>query len=421
MLLRTPNPLAPLSFIHLSMSNQLTLHLALPVTLSSPIKRPLPSTFDDVDSENVDPSLFSSNKKSKTFDGTPIKPSKSSRYVLTDAFSPVTSVSRPVITPKRLEVARSTPVQKRKLTQSSSAPAVAGRSPKSKRIGILSRRRVSSSPYTRVDPPPFDPSNGLPFSIDAALSGTVASYKSEQPQEMEITTLDDYVPKSWMFNIYEETEDERLGNLMQHSTCTLDISDDEESHSAKYDRGKENIPPLDHPTSYMGPITTVRPVSRRDMMTDEPRTPLGDLDAKDYYAEGCDASSYIIIPAEKSYENGCAVSEVSNLTTTSEAKQTSDPDQVSFDVMAQVQDGWKDLLVQVEESEKSRIAAACIASVDDDSPAAEIEIWESESAKGEDDQASHEESLEKNSTLQSEPDVTSGSEAACSNARAISI
>ena len=35
------------------------------------------------------------------------------------------------------------------------------------------------------------------------------------------------------------------------------------------------------------------------MMTDEPRTPLGELEASDYYAAGCDALSYITIPGDE--------------------------------------------------------------------------------------------------------------------------
>ncbi|RAL61712.1 hypothetical protein DID88_002780 [Monilinia fructigena] len=51
---------------------------------------------------------------------------------------------------------------------------------------------------------------------------------------------------SWFFQIHEDTEEELATNLMEHSTCTLDISSDEESLTRLRDeRGKENVPPPD--------------------------------------------------------------------------------------------------------------------------------------------------------------------------------
>ncbi len=83
---------------------------------------------------------------------------------------------------------------------------------------------------------------------------------------------------------------------MYHYTLILDISSDDESRAAaKDDRSKENVPPVDGPVYSSAAVTTLP----ADMMIDEPRSPLGTLDAKDIYAEGCDASSYIIVPAEK--------------------------------------------------------------------------------------------------------------------------
>ena len=341
------------------------------MTLSSPVKRRYSPSFDDIDSENIDPSsLKSPSKKAKNVEGYPVKPAKVSHFVLKDTYSSTTSLSKPIITPKRLDT---TCTSTHKPSASSSAPAAAGRSPKTKRIGILSRRRVSSSPFTRVDPPSFGLSNGMPFSIDAALSGTVSSYRPEPLQHVSVPTLEEAVPNGWMFDIHEDTPEDELNNIMEFSTQTLDISDDEGRRAAKDDRGKENIPPMDYPSLSVGPIEATRPISRKDMMTDEPRTPLGDLDAAEFYAEGCDASSFVIVPAEKSFTPNVDALEVSDI---------SSPIQAKAKASEGSQDGWKDFLAQFEASTKAKAAAA--ASTPGDA-APEIEIWESESAKGDDD------------------------------------
>ena len=350
---------------------------ALPVTFASPVKRRYTPSFDDVDTENIDPTLLASpTKKAKNDAGYPVKPAKVSHFVLKQGDSVPTIGTRPTITPRRLENARST----RKTVGSNSAPAAAGRSPKSKRVGILSRRRVSSSPFTRVDPPSYGLTNGLPFSIDAALAATVPQAKAEPV----ISTLDESVPKGWLFDIHEDTPDEELGNLMQHSTQTLDISDDEERKAAKDDRGKENIPPVDNMSLAIAPITTTnRPVHRSDMMTDEPRTPLGDLEASEFYAAGCDASSFIIIPAEKNTdapsEEQCAASE---------ALQPASIEAPLAESIGQSKESWQDLFAQRGTFNEAKTAAEA------DAVPAEIEIWESESAKGEEQQASRHVSLE---------------------------
>ena len=359
---------------------------ALPTTLSSPVKRRYsPSTFDDVDSENVDPSVFCSpTKKSKNFDGTPIKPIKRSQFVLTNISPAPSTFTKPAITPTRLNTPQPPLGLKRKTA--SSAPAVAGRSPKSNRIGILSRRRVSSSPFTRIDPPMFAggrSQDAVPFSIDAALSGTLSSYKAKPQSPIEASTLEDSVPKGWMFEIHEDTAEDEMGNLMEHSTCTLDISDDESRQAAKDNRGKENIPPLDFPGSLSRSVAvTARPVSRQDMMTDEPRSPLGDLDARDYWAEGCDASSYNIIPAEKSN-----VKLVEEPVKAKPLVRGFNPVILTDSkVSAGSQEMWKDLLAQIETKKSSAATALSVADGTKDNEAP-IEIRESESAKGEDDVA----------------------------------
>lgn len=353
------------------------------MTTSTPVKRRI--TFDDADSENIDPSAFLSHKKSKTTDGNLIvKPGKTSQFVLTNAIRSSVSASRPILTPKRLETSRSTLTNKPKVVQPASAPAATGRSPKSKRIGILSRRRVSSSPFTRVDPPSFGSSNGLPFSIDAALSGSVSTYNPNQPPNPHLLAKSSRKAqqKKWMFDIHEDTPEQESSNLLQHSTCTLDISDDE--GRPKDDRGKENIPPLDYVVS----ANANRSISRNDMMTDEPRTPLGDLEASQYYAEGCDESSAVIIPDEKVYEETSATLEVNVITSKADITEITIPCQPSADVDSQSDGQWKDLMAELECNKKSNATFALATAAKEGSNEAEIEIWESESAKAEDESAS---------------------------------
>jgi hypothetical protein len=324
------------------------------VTFNSAVKRCYsPEQFDDLDSENVDPAVFSS-KKSKNLDGNPVKAPKAAQFALNPARADPLTLARPIITPKRLDAVRSVN-STRKAAAPVSAPA-AGRSPKSKRVGILSRRRVSSSPFTRVDPPSFGLGNGLPFSIDAALSGTVSSYQPE-PQAVAVPTIEESMPGGWMFNIHEDTPDEEMGNLMEFSTQTLDISDDESKLAERDERGKENIPPVDYPSMPTAVMTGYRPATRKDLMTDEPRAPLGDLDAAEFYAEGCDANSYIIIPVEKGHEPA--------------------PEPVVTPVEAD--EAWKEVLAHAENIQKANAEAALALAAQTELP---IEVWESESAKG---------------------------------------
>ncbi len=367
----------------------LTLQLAISTIQPSSLKRNAPQEFDDHDSENIDPSIFlSANKKSKNIDLDLVKPNKATHYVLTNSLSTPSAINRPIITPAKLQKRKvevpSTPVipdrsPKIRHVGPSSAPTVAGRSPKSKRIGILSRRRVSSSPFTRVDPPSFSKGGSrtaLPFSLDAALSGTVSSYKPAQP--VEVPTLEESGPKSWMFDIYQDTEEKEAENLMNHYTCTLDISSDDESRAAaKDDRGKENIPPTDGVVYSSAALVT----ARVDMMTDEARSPLGTLDAKDFYAEGCDASSYIIIPAEKEVDQ-CneKVAPATECNEASSIQPTTVPEVAHTD-------GWQELLAQVEQSKNdANDVINCSTDIQETSShQPEIEIWESESAKGDND------------------------------------
>jgi hypothetical protein len=174
-----------------------------------------------------------------------------------------------------------------------------------------------------------------------------------------------------MFKIHEDTPDEELGNLMEFSTQTLDISDDESRRIEKDFRGKENIPPMDFPDAspVRLAVAAAPPATRKDMMTDEPRTPLGSLDAREYYAEGCDVNSYIIVPADK--EDDCTPERTACIASEHPAE-----------VPPAITDSLPGLLSQALESKAGDLVPASGAT---ESPAAPIDIWESESAKGEEE------------------------------------
>ncbi|KAL2349844.1 hypothetical protein BJ546DRAFT_1085593 [Cryomyces antarcticus] len=278
----------------------------------SPMKRRRAPSFDILDTENIDPSIFtSSNKRSKNHDGTS---SKASAFILTDSITPSAksstfqfSSSTTAVTTRLAETPRSrniVPPLKTPVT------APAGRSPLRKRAAMLSRRRISA-PFTRIDPPSSVRSS-LPFSLDAALNSTLS-----RPEPTQITAdvpkPEVALHKSWFFEIHVDTEAEVAENLMEHSTLTLDLgSDEESSRAAKEDRGKENIPPPDW-TGNTSPITTigtartlvvtdanaVKPqIVRRpapDAMTDGARSPLRDLDASDFIPEGLSTDSHVIV------------------------------------------------------------------------------------------------------------------------------
>ena len=348
-------------------------HIALPSTTASALKRHAPAEFDQVDSENIDPLIFSTpSKKGRTFDFDMTKsneiplfaspPVKPAQYIERAQAAGQKRKAEDTVTPA--------PGTKRR-AEPSSAPAPAGRSPKNKRTGILSRRRMTTSPYTRVDPPSSsagESTNGLPFSIDAALAGTVPKYKSKSTHG-----------KGWQFDIHEDTRDDEMANLLGHSTRTLDISDDESSSSKGDKDNKENIPPLDDPAVVV--LATQVTATRRDIMTDETREPLGDLDAKDFYAEGCDSTTCIIVAAEDSSEQT-----IDKLSTSINTQEPSSSPRPHTNTVTEAQAGWADVVARFAAKTTTTAADADFGSEKEVSKeATEIQIWESESAKGDDD------------------------------------
>ena len=269
--------------------------------------------LDIDDSENVDP-LLSAKRSKGAKTGTPskdfIKPSgftltRAIATPRTDILAP-TSPTKPTVstTPRRTLQPKSPAARlNTNLSHSSPVSAPAGRSPtRGKRSGILSNRRRTAGPYSRVDPPAFNlGSGGAPFSLDAALKGTIPSYgaRPKAPSKDALADLHEAEMKpSWFFDIHEDTPEQEMTNLLQHSTCVLDISSDEESEQkAKRDRDegrdKENVPPLDD-VSQTSARRAPR-LSQDDMIVEKERVALGEMHTADFYADGCDESSVVIV------------------------------------------------------------------------------------------------------------------------------
>ncbi|KAL6897553.1 hypothetical protein GGI43DRAFT_409371 [Trichoderma evansii] len=267
---------------------------------AAPVSPKRKAEFLEIDNcENVDPILFS--KRSK---GASAKEGlKPTNYFLTPKVSTParSSLATPVkaaSTPRRILSAKSclSKMNSENATPKS-CPPPAGRSPtRGKRSGILSSRRRA----TRLDPPSFMGSSSAPFSLDAALKGTIAGYTPKPAARKPMSSLLEPESKSsWFFDIHEDTPEQEMTNLLQHSTCTLDISSDEETEQrAKRDgaegRDKENIPPPDDVSQ-----TSVQQASQAkgedSMVVEKERVALGEMNASEFYADGCDESSVILI------------------------------------------------------------------------------------------------------------------------------
>lgn len=295
-------------------------------SLSSPGKRKAADFLNVDDFENVDPALlFSKRSKadgpSKDFFKPPslsITKSSSSSAAFSSkdgiSASAFNSPAKGALPRPRSILNPKSPAKKLSSLSRGAAggpmSAPAGRSPTrgNKRIGILNRRRTGT--FTRIDPPTFSLSS-TPFSLEAAIKGTVPSYAGKTKagsakSSLSLSSSDDFygsnVKSSWEFDIHEDTPEQEMTNLLQHSTCRLDISSDEEcqrkaSRDKAEGRGKENVPPADDVSQ-----TSVRratTMSEGGMEYEKPRTALGDLNVEDFYAEGCDPTSVFIVPEDE--------------------------------------------------------------------------------------------------------------------------
>lgn len=324
---------------------------------------------DNSDSENVDPELTKAAIKRKRVNDSSddfVKPSARPTFSLVTKPQTVGSYPAPNrITRPSSKLTTST------LPSSSSPPTAAGRSPvKSKRASTLSTRRTTggSLQYTRLDAPSHG-RNRAPLSLAAALNGTFTKSKRR-----DLATIEESLPNKWAFDIFEDSGDGtyRPNNADEIAadlqTQTISGNEGELDYGGE---DKENIPPGE--SMVLAPIRhKAVPVSRKNLMTDEPRTPLGDLKASDYYGDGCDATSSVLIPADN---DAAADAKTSDCHATAQCTFTGREDTLldaaSLNALIAGSAPPKSTL-EVEQSMDE--------DVNDDGP---IEIWESGSAKDE--------------------------------------
>ena len=128
--------------------------------------------------------------------------------------------------------------------------------------------------------------------MTATSSAAVAAKDIRSLHEPELKS-------SWDFEIHEDTPEQEMTNLLQHSTCVLDISSDEETETRRQREraeGKENVPPVDDVSQTSRPRAAR--LSADDMIIEKERNPLGEMDVREYYSEGHDETSIVIVPGD---------------------------------------------------------------------------------------------------------------------------
>jgi hypothetical protein len=364
------------------------------------VKRKAAEVLDTDDSENVDPGLFSKRSKgadnafsSKDF----IKPAT---FLIPKAASTgnVTSPPPKVATPRpRSFLQPRSPIAKLNagIQKSSPLSAPAGRSPtRGKRTGILSSRRRASGPYTRIDPPTLglgasSSSSAAPFSLDAALKGTIPSYTSRKAHAKSSSSADliglheSDSKSSWFFDIHEDTPEQEMTNLLQHSTCVLDISSDEENETRRQRErveGKENVPPADDISQTSRPRSARHAANADDMIVEKERAPLGEMNVRDYYAEGCDESSIVFVPGDEDEQHPEQQSNNAEVEVAPEPKPEVKIDEAPVAEPVLV-DGSKTVEELMQQTEQPTPAAALLQPIEGTGES--FEVWESSSAKDE--------------------------------------
>ena len=127
------------------------------------------------------------------------------------------------------------------------------------------------------------------------------------------------MPKSWFFEIHEDTPEEEAANLMEHSASVLDISSDDDSETKRRKQeselGKENVPPPDWcapisrrsqaapaSTAHKGIHSTIKVAEKAAKASQgetmqEDREALAALDREDFFPEGLDEKSVAVVEA----------------------------------------------------------------------------------------------------------------------------
>ncbi|KAL2424359.1 hypothetical protein ABEF95_001039 [Exophiala dermatitidis] len=375
------------------------------------LKRRAQSPEGGSDSENIDPNiLYSMNKRKRAAFDDDVSVAKAQRFSLdVNAAAPSSKrrLDTGVPTTPRLDtfITKSTPA---------TAPA-AGRSPTRKRSssGLLQTRK-------RFNPPAFAHSShqSPALSISAALNGTKKSRLQSQARKTQIQTqtqtqsrarapttktIEESKPSSWFFDIFEEsqeTQEYRMNEwTMTQSATGLDISDDEsKSKAAKpLDRGKENVDPNELPSAPMtrsmaaaAAAAAATVAAAESLIMDDSqdeRKPLADLNPAKYYAEGLDATSVVLVHEETPQQATEAEAEAEKVAAVAKNPQSG----VSLSSTAKVVESLE--VPSINEvfgaigSNKFDFKAATskqmAETIAETNAGAEIEIWESESAKDE--------------------------------------
>lgn len=369
------------------------------------MKRKAADVLDADDFENVDPAVFSKRSKGAAAEGFPIKENfKASSFVLTKATS-MPSFPKDVLSPTKPVASSTTPRPRSflqpkspaaklntSLAKSTPLSAPAGRSPTrgSKRVGILANRRRTGGPFSRVDPPSFGLGSAAPFSLDAALKGTIPSYSggsasSASRSDGFASLHEPEVKSSWFFDIHEDTPEQEMTNLLQHGTCTLDISSDEESEikasrERAEGRDKENIPPADDVSQTTASRRAAAAVVDNDQMAiEKARGPLVEMDPTDYYPEGCDSASLVIIVGDEGAEAEAEVQAAPVLPSAEELAPPQAPDAFDFATEVKLSPEMSVNALMGEEDPAAKAALLEPMEGTGDS----FELWESGSAKDE--------------------------------------
>lgn len=360
------------------------------------LKRGAPSP-ELSDSENIDPSVFEASCKRKRGciedDISRAKSIWSNGCATPANAKPYLSRSGAVtiVTPQTsaaIDVSRVPPV---------SAPAAAGRSPSRSMGKPVSRRRFAPPMIRGVTSPAL--------SLSAALKGTLAHKKARPVAAKRAASLEDAKPKAWFFDVFVETEEYQEYKMnewtMTQSSAALDLSDVQDrslSSNVEHvkvvadDESKENVDPnaalgVSAP-GIVASNPTVTTVEVKPSSSEGSRTPLGDLNAADYYADGLNATSVVLVQDEvehHSHEDGVA-DDAGKLASQSmpAAKFTlyasSTTDNVAEHEMKEEVPAW----AQRSSTALTQMQVGKLLDARESATVpADIEIWESESAKDE--------------------------------------
>jgi len=181
---------------------------------------------------------------------------------------------------------------------------------------------------------------------------------------------------------------------MTQSATGLEISDDESkaaSKSNKLDRGKENVDPNEQSAPVTRSMAAAAARIEKDinvMTDDEPRTPLGDLNPACFYAEGLDATSVVLVQDDDAEAETDIEEEVEVKAAPQDFTFQAPPTSLTAKAIEALEGPS---LSQILSSTTPYVTEKGIvgledhahAVIDNEDAATDIEIWESESAKDE--------------------------------------